>query len=85
MVPYLARARAWATRSRARERDGGSIDRPHHRRARCGLRDRIARAVAARMGRRANNRITRDRVVANQIIGPRARAGCFLLYIFFFN
>jgi hypothetical protein len=41
-----------------------------------------AHVRGGRMGR-ANNRIARDRVVANQIIGPRARANSFFIIIIF--
>jgi hypothetical protein len=34
---------------------------------------------------RANNRIARDRVVANQIIGPRARARIDFFYFYFYG
>jgi hypothetical protein len=42
-----------------------------------------ARACGATHGSsRKFNRIARDRVVANQIIGPRARARTFFIFIF---
>ena len=97
MVPSRAGARAGhSTRRHARERGGAvacrSIDPTTAAAARvrgCDLRDRIARPRARavrRMRRLANlivSAIARDRVVANQIIGPRARADSFFIIIIF--
>ena len=96
MVPSRAGARAGhSTRRHARERGGAvacrsidpTFDSPPPRVRGCDLRDRIARPRARavrRMGRRANLIVSRaiDRVVANQIIGPRARADILFIFIF---
>ena len=73
MVPSRAGARA---SERSGWHDGESVDRPHHAPM------RSSRSYRARAVGRANNRIARDRVVANQIIGPREREH-FFFYFFF--